>query len=311
MKNSQNKFQILTSEKIVSILAQKKRILKLSRSDFNKVKIKIIKSYLDKRSYSLVAIYSFPSKSFVGVANSDGRKKYPFLISRFLFKSPFKKFISKPYFYDENYGLFLMEFIKGRTFGEILKSGENVRSNLKKMAETLSFFQKIKTNPNSSPLKPKIDFGDFLKNIKILRKRNNPRAEKISILLEKIKKGIKNKKEKVLVHGDFNPYNFIFNGNKLKIIDFEKTHLGERIIDLANFCSQIDSPDFNFLEGKGKIKNHFLEEYQKITVPLDREEKGRFKFYKLYFDLLILTHILVWNPNFPKLKEYENSIYRF
>ncbi len=310
MKNFKNKFQILTSGKITSFLAQKNKILKLPLSDFSGIKIKIIKSYLDKRSYSLVVVYNFPSKNFVGEANSDDRKKYPFLVSQFLFKSSFKNFIPEPYFYDKNYGLFLMEFVKGKTFGEILKNRKNVKVYLKRLAEILSFFQEA-NKAVTSPLKPKIDFGDFLKNIRILKKRNSKEVEKIILLFKKIKKNIENKERQVLTHGDFNPYNFIFNGDKLKIIDFEKAHLGERIIDLANFCSQIDSPDFDFLTSKEEIKNYFLEQYQKITTPFSQEEKKRFKFYKLYFDLLILTHILVWNPNFPKLKKYENSIYRF
>jgi len=282
---------------IRSLFLDKRKFLKISPDELKKVKIKFIKKYTDKRSYSFVAIYKFGSKTFVGVANSDGRKKYAFQVNKFLKRSLAQAFVPQPIFYNEKYGFFLMEFLPGRNFGEILKDHPfRFSSFVREIVKLLAIFQKIKIS-NRTGLNKKIDFKDFKKNIEILKKRGDKRVKEIISLFKEVKKGIRNKEKKVFVHGDFNPYNIIFTPSRtIKIVDFEKAHLGERIIDLANFCSHIDSPDFSFLKNRDELKNFFLDEYQKKTKKLTKQEWQRFSFYKLYFDLLILTHSLVWNP---------------
>jgi len=295
---------LLSPSEIEKILKKKSKELGVSPQHIKTVKIKVIKKYTDWRSFSVVLFYSFDKKRIVGTANSDGKKEYAFKINKLIFKHfskthPKNISISKPYCYIKGLGLFLREYLKGENLGEILKKkGEIKILHIKRIAELLAFLQSIKTS--QSFIKRGTDFYDIEKNIKILRQRKIKESAIISKRFQKIKRLIKGyerkKTKKVLVHGDFNPYNLFFEKNRIKIADFGSIHIGERVSDLAALFSHLEtSLDFN-ISKKQRIsfENLLLKYYQKLTKEFDAFEIEKLKVYRAYFSLLILSHIMVW-----------------
>lgn len=290
---------LASPSKIKILFLKKKKFFPFALSPQEKIKITFAKKYIDWRSYSLVIIYSFlkAKKKVVGLANSDGKKKYPYQVLKFL-KNKKLAISPKVFFYEPSLGLMVREYLPGRTYAKILKTKNFNPDFFEKINLALFYLSQIKPNP---VFKSGIDFSDLEKNVKILKKRSRlKKAKKLSLLIKEIKPKIKKIEKKplsmVIVHGDFNPANIIFFKKQIKIIDFERSYQGERIVDLANFCAHIwQSKDFGLNQKeKNLIEKKMIFFFEKINGRLSKEEKQRFKIYKNYFLLLIKSHQWAW-----------------
>ncbi len=296
---------LLSSEEIKKIFKKKSKEIGFPASEIKNVRIKVIKKYIDWRSFTLVVLYSLNKKKrIIGIANSDGKKEYAFKVNALVFKHfSGKRITPNPYCYIKPLGLFLEEFLKGSNFGEILRKDKKIKDfHIKKLAELLFLLQK--TDVSKSKIKTKISFYDIKKNIKILKQRKESKQKIIEKTFEKIEKKIRGyerkNKNKVLVHGDLNPYNLFFEKDKAKIIDYTNSHIGDRVSDLANISAHFETTfDFKILK---KETDSLLRAYQKIAGEFNNQEKEKFKTYKDYFNLLNISHIMVWGDNFQKTK---------
>ncbi len=310
---------LLSPERMRAVFQKKVKSIGLKKKTISRIDIKVVKKYTDWRSFSLVAVYTLDGKKkVVGIANSDGRKKYALYANKFLFKkfAPFKKegfFISEPFCYIKSLGLFLREYLEGNNFGQIISSGKNKTFHLEKIAETVAKLQSVKGK--FSTLRNGIDFSDMEKNIKILKQRKLKEAGPLARFFKKIKKEIitfqRKNKNKVLVHGDLNPYNCFFDGKNVKLADFDSLHLGDRVSDAASFLAHLNTGlDFPLPQKvRASMENEVLNLYQKLTERLSEMEENKLAIYKSYFDLLIISHILVWGNRLHQakiLKKFES-----
>lgn len=316
---SPKKIDVLLSPiEMRKIFKRKSKKIGISPSEIKRVQIKVIKEYIDWRSFSLVALYWLnKEKKIIGIANSDGKKEYTFKVNNLVFKRfskiKTKKYsVPKPYCYIKSLGLFLEEFLTGGNFGKILKKGEGIKSvYIKRLAEMLFFLQKV--NVSKSLIKEGIDFYDIKKNIRILKERKEKGGKKIAEIFKRLEKKIRGcerkNKNKVLVHGDFNPYNLFFEKDKVKLIDFGSTHRGDRVSDLANIFTHLETTlDFKIPKKKEKfLKDSLLKNYQKIAGEFNSQEEEKFKIYKDYFNLLNLSHVMVWG-NIPQKAKASRKI---
>ena len=303
---SLKKIDILLSPlEMRNVFRKKVKNIGVTSQNIKGIKVKVIKKYIDQRSFSLVALYSLnKEKKVIGIANSDGKKEYAFkmnsLIFRYLSKiKPRNRLVPKPYCYIKTLGLFLEEYIKGKNFGEILKTNEEIENiYITRIAELLSSLQKI--NASIKTIEKGTGFYDIKKNIEILKQRKKKEGKTVAKIFKNLKRKIrkfeKENKNKVLVHGDFNPYNIFLEKRRAKIIDFENTHQGDRVSDIADIFSHFEvTLDFKISEEKiKKWENIFLKTYQKTTKSLSGAEEEKLRIYKAYFELLSISHIMVW-----------------
>lgn len=285
MKNPEKKFgQLISPLEIKKITSQCQRLAFLPEP-----KIKIIKSYLDKRSYSLVASFDFKKLKAIGAANSDGFKKYSWQVSQSIFPC-FKKnrqfSIPEPFCYNRSFYIFFREYQKGKTLAKLLS--KPLPDEKRKLIKDLLCFL-----PNIKPIKPKkikqgIFLNDLEKNINILtsRKKENILTHLYPIIKSKIINCYAQNKEKFFVHGDFNPHNIFIRKSSLSLIDMEKAHWGIKEEDAANFIAHLKySKNFG-------IKSKDLQSWKKITYSgLDAE---KLKIFEEYFGILISSHLMIW-----------------
>lgn len=316
-KGMDNKFSELTEPEKFKKIIMAQKIPILPRGNFKNLKIKILKSYKDNRSYSLTAIYTIFLKNgaeieLVGTANSDGKKFYPYYVLRMAwehFKKSKKRAIARPLIYFQKYGLFLREFVKGETLADDIKRTKKLRADCaRQIIKWLKEFQKIRPQKG---IKPAIDFYNIEKNLAILEKRRTALAKILKKEFKIIKKQIilyQKHFPKKLVHGDFNPLNIILTKNGLAVVDFEDAFVGDALFDIAGFCSHLLTLDELNLSRSNRLKTKkvFLKAYEKEFNKLTPAEKERFDIYLKYFNLLIKTHKLVWG--FFK-KEKAHSIF--
>ncbi len=300
MKNPGEKLSQLSSPKKIKNIIKECGNLSCS-SD---IKIKVLKRYLDDKSYSLVAVYDFGKLKAIGVANSGGIKEYSWKTTQSIYPS-FRKSkifsIPEAYCYNKQYGIFFREYRKGRVLGKSLKTFGGKRE-ITLIRELLYFLTTIRPRKGKE-IKNGIFFSDFEKNIEILEERKKAEILKrpYSVLKGRIEKIYADKKRKVFVHGDFNPYNIIMNPPGAILIDMEKAHFGAREEDSACFLAHLKySPDFN-------LKNKDIE-YWEETISRGHNKK-KFETFESYFGLLIASHIMIWG-NYQTGLEIFEKIFR-
>lgn len=299
------KFKDLTEPKRFEKIIAKQKIFPLEkRKNFKKIKIKILKSFKDRRSYSLTAVYTIflnngQNIKMIGAANSDGKKFYSYHISKIAwkhFKNSQKQIVDQPIAYLKKYGLFLKKYITGKILADDIKKRKKLDIQyVHRLLKWLNEFQKI--NPREK-IKPATNFYDIEKNLKILKERNTSDINKTIERFKKVKKMISCHKPNYPkpIHGDLNPLNIILTKNGLAVVDFDNVHCGDPLFDIAAFCAHLLTlPDLGISRNcRIKIKNKFFQNYEKKFGKLKLEEKKRFKIYSDYFALLNKTHKLVW-----------------
>jgi len=301
-KEIDEKFESLTdAKKALRIFGQSEIF---AGNPIQEIKISIFKSYKDERSFSLVALYSTfyefgEHKDMVGLANSDGVKKYAWQMTKLLFEGfegGSSLAVPRPIGYLKSYDLFLREHIPGQTMAEIIKREAGLKKNYAdQIVDWLIVLQKVSTAGN---IKHQIDFKKLENNLAILKQRGSDVStieQKYIKTKDKIEAWSKYQKP-VLVHGDFNPFNMIVADGKLTLIDFENAHLGDPLTDVANLISHLTTlPDLELNPQQRQSScDRFIKSYEQKSGRLSAQLQEKMETYLAYFDLLVQTHILVW-----------------
>ncbi len=301
-KEIDKKFDSLTNAKKALQIFKQSDILE--RRPIKEIKISIFKAYKDERSFSLAALYTvfFESgeyKKMVGLANSDGVKKYAWRITKLLyekFKGGPLLAVPRPYGYLKPHNLFLREYIPGQTMTEITKREKGLKKiYADQIIDWLVALQKVSTAGN---INNQIDFKKLKNNLAILKQRGfDASAIKQKYITTKDKiESWASCYQPVLVHGDFNPFNIIISNGKLTLIDFENAHFGDPLTDAANFISHLATlPDLRLnSQQRQSSRDIFIKSYEQKNGHLSAEKKEKMETYSAYFNLLFQTHILIW-----------------
>ncbi|MEX2090912.1 MAG: aminoglycoside phosphotransferase family protein [Candidatus Paceibacterota bacterium] len=281
------------------------------------VKIKPFKTYLDSNSYSLAALYEIQtdvsgnimSEKLFASAHSTPAKEQDYKALQklsFLSKNPAPNLeIPKSRHFIKSFGLLLRDYVAG----DLLK--DKLDDNfIKKSALALAEFQKINIFLDFV-FELRSNYSDLEKNVEIIEKRGDPASnliqedfKDINVQLESLVDAEKHD-EKVLSHGDFTPTNIIITPDiKISLIDFGSIGYRHRLWDVAGFCSHIKTTKDSQIDGavRTQIQNLFLKTYSEATgISFGEKEKRLLKTYGAYFELLIRTHVLVWNTATPFL----------
>jgi len=301
---------LLSPEKMRDVFKEKKEEIEYPKEIIS-VDIKTVKKYTDWRSFNLAIVYKINNeKKVMGVANSDKEQKYSFqsnkLVFDYLTSINREKIAPKPYCYIKELGLFLEQFLEGENFGKDIKKGKEIEEEqIKEIAKTTSLIQGVSLK--DSFLKEGIDFYDIKNNISILKERREEESLEIENMFDTIEREIREyeREDRVFAHGDLNPYNIFFKENKIRIIDFGLAHQGSAMCDLANIISHFETNlDFNIK----RERSDFLE---RILIESYEEESGNkvvkeeYETHKKYFNLLNLSHVMVWGDEVNKRRASE------
>lgn len=310
-------FKILEKEYIKKIFEKKKDFY---FPDFKKQKIVdllIKKESPDWAKNSCLAEYKilFSDGRFKFVratAHINGSKKRSFEIMKYLYqKSLSGNFfqIPRPLDYLEKTKTLLYEKVEGVPLSILLETKKQKLNELMfgKLAEFLFLLHSIKGIKYRVKTFGKEDYKLIFWQIKkILPEFSKliPSLKKIAFL-EKLKKPI------AFLHGDFYPSNIIF-GEKISLIDFDKSGRGSPFLDLLAFIYWFELPKIKPLKlsfGEiEKIKEIFLEKYcylSKINFFKAKKELEKFKI-KIFLDCLHYVTILAyhgWEKVDKQLKE--------
>lgn len=187
------------------------------------------------------------------------------------------KYIAKPVYYFENYGVFIYKTVPGESFGRIIKK-DNIpdkekTEKIKKATGYLADLHRIDIN--------KIEKRNFLVKNNIFTHMNFLNEyvkwgrEDYDIRIREVIKTVKRESKKFrdikksLIHGDFQIENFIFNGKDMKLIDFDDSEINDPLVDVGNFLVQMfyggimgDSTD--------NLRTIFLKEYLEANKDMDK-----------------------------------------
>jgi len=249
----------------------KNPLLKIEKIELLKKKEIAKKEY--KISLLVKLANNFPEKIITEIHDN---KDY-FKRNIFFLQNCKTKFISPAIFYGSfNSRIIFREFLEGEVILDLILKRKisfcEISNFVKKAANFLVFLHN---------LKPKNDFS-------FLKKRLNRKIEKIILsktlrfikpnifqLKEIIKRNLKilfkkmkwleESNEKCLIHGDYQPANFIVSPqNKIKIFDFDTLEFGNPARDLGRFLFHLSYLAKEIKIPKKKVKeweNLFLKEY--------------------------------------------------
>lgn len=188
------------------------------------------------------------------------------------------KYIAKPIYYFDDYGLFIYKTALGNSFGNLLKKGdlseEEKVNNIIKATKYLAELHRIDISnlEKKSFLKDNGVFTYINFAEKLIKDGKNEYEVKTSKIIKIIKKEISKYSgmNDSLIHGDFQIENFIFNGADLKFIDFDDSEINDPLVDVGNFLVQIF---YGGLIGNNVqyYRELILSEYLKYNDKLNRK----------------------------------------
>lgn len=86
-----------------------------------------------------------------------------------------------------------------------------------------------------------------------------------------------------LVHGDFYHGQVLADGEKIGLIDFDRSYRGDPVADVANFCAHVKCQEVEGqLSGGDRIVADFVEAYQSVAGPIDPEALRLYTFLGLF-----------------------------
>lgn len=321
----------MTNPRKIEILLEEKEIRKILQKQIKPIfgtkgkiletKVKPVKIYRDRRSFNLAAFYNIKisgsggktrRKTVFAAADSRGGKEKDYLtgrrISDYLSENPGRILeMPRPYVFLKSCGLFLREHAEGTILAEAIRKNKGLTPRLARMIiEALREFQNIQIPPAKLKEAEKLpNFRDIEKNVKILRARRHPRISTVQKEFQKIKAGLaknagfENRQPKVLSHGDLNPFNIVLTPRG-KIVFLDAGNAGRRhwLMDVAGFYSHLGTLKDLKIKKSSRTRSRrlFLNAYIKANgrKSLTEKEKALFALYERYFNLLALTHVLVW-----------------
>ena len=205
-----------------------------------------------------------------GTAKVDGSKKWSYKIMKYLYENGFSggKFqVPRPLDYIDKTGLFLYEEAIGKPFSLIIQKNQYSPKFSKDIAK---FLFKMHSLKNIKFKKKALIFAlkDYLKTYRRI-KRLFPQAAKL-FPLKRIRLVQELKEDFSFIHGDFYTGNLITKGNKIILIDFDKTGQGPILYDLASFCACFEFPKSIWPLRLSQVKTNkyqdtFLKSYAEMT----------------------------------------------
>ncbi len=204
-----------------------------------------------------------------GTSKLNESKKNAWLVMNYLYKNGFAKGkfqVAKPLDYIKEINLLLYKEAKGQTFSEIMANGEREKIflSIKNIAGWLAAFHSLKTK--GMPINNKCR-RENNSNVLLAAKSLFPALKQKILTTEKML-ALKKKAPfgKTIIHNDFYPNNIIINKNRVLVIDFDKSCIGQYMNDLATITAVFNLPDqlwkINLRQkNKEKAKKIFLEEY--------------------------------------------------
>ncbi len=231
------------------------------------------------------------SKIVRGTAKVDGSKKWSYKIMKHLYENGFDKgafIVPRPLCYIGKIGLFIYEESPGEPLASIIEKNQYT---LKLSNDLVEFLFKIHSLKARGFKKPALifDTSDYLKIYKKIKKIFPKIAP--AFPLKKLHLIEVSEDKSSFIHGDFYTGNLVIDGNKIALIDFDKTGFGPILYDLASFCYCFEFPQsiwpLNLPESKvKKYQNDFLEKYAEMANYNLIEMKGALNKYmaKVYLN---------------------------
>lgn len=270
---------------VIDFLNKNKKKLDI-KHEIKDLEIIIYHKMRSERSKRLVVLYNFKDNNKIKkqiakirIFKTNDLAKKAWVVNSVVWKSAKNgcKYIAKPLHYFKNYNLFIYELAEGKPLDKILKekvlSKDELSEKIKIIAKYLSELHKIKIN--------KVKKDNFLDNYNVISQINifykDLEADKLDCRND-ILKAIKETKQrlkkfskvkKVLIHGDFQVENFIFDNDNLKFIDFDLAEINDPLVDVGNFLVQIY---YGGIMGKDVdyYRKIFLEEYLRCNKNFDK-----------------------------------------
>ncbi len=191
---------------------------------------------LFERAYNVAAGYLTKEWEALEHFRALGFDKPPFYVPKPLGRS-----------YDINCAL-VEEYCPGTTFSDVLKAGAHGHPNrlYRRLSVLADFLAKLHNKTAISS--QRVDFNEerhyAVTLVNHLRKKNlvhNEEAESFYHLIAKwAEKEVMWQDNRVLVHGDATPANFLFrNHTEIVAIDLEKSHYSDRLFDIGRIIGEI------------------------------------------------------------------------
>jgi len=254
----------------------KNRKLKIKKIETLKEKLIINSDY--KITCLAVLENSRPSKIIFQIHdNEDYFQRNLFALKNFATKNLTP---AQTYEIDENQRIIYMEYLEGDFVFDLISKGKlslkEIFEFVKKAAKFLCFLHnfKFRKTPNflSKRLNRKIEKIILNRTLEFIK----PNIRSLKPILEKNLKSLLRKmnyleeiNRKCLIHGDYQPANFVLSLTKrLRLLDFDTVEMGNPARDLGRFLVQLIQPlkSLGYSEKKtSEIENLFLETYLKSS----------------------------------------------
>lgn len=268
-------------------------------------KIEIDRLYRhDPNSYVIKYTLFFKNnkkKILFATGRSIRKNRKAYNIIKYLWKKGFSKgtfCLPRVLFCGFSSHLLFYEYIEGKDMIHfVLEENSKLNFLIKKTAQWLARLHNLKIKSK------KISFWNLKENkkkrkffLEVIEKNFPEYFSEIEKMLDKIflyKKELirKDKKNFVLIHGDFQPANLIFDGRKITIIDFEHTSFYQPMLDVACFLIHLEHLFYRYEKRNiDFFKKKFLDEYfSKSYLELTSETRKELEIFELWQAIEVLA----------------------
>lgn len=213
--------------------------------------------------------------------------------------------IPEHFIYDSNYNLLLYQDVPGEILIDQIKKNEDV---LKRIEDCSLWLKKLHY------LKSQIHLAgyNFDVNTKDLNRFYPELAENCENAKKELLSRIKTR-EKILIHGDFQPNNIIIKNDTVWVFDFNDAALDNPAIDIASFLAQLRTMMIRFsgLNKYDNYKDSFLRNYYHQTRINNTIENDRKIYEKLLYLKILAALSATLEDSDPKKKEILEKIYNW
>jgi hypothetical protein len=188
--------------------------------------------------------------------------------------------IPRPICYLADRNAIFMEQVPGRIIMDLTL--EELSGGVRQAASCLAGFHDCKAIAI-----PEKDVTDYLNDVISTLEMTSFIAPEIKGLAERAYEKLKNYAEsdrpdtEGLVHGDFYYSQVLVDSDRAYIIDFDRTHRGDIISDLGNFCAHLKLQSlYGKLTESNELERNFVESYE--TASGKSIEQARLNFWTAY-----------------------------